>query len=141
MNEIQGSVEPGWAAVADAFRTNFSEHGELGAACAIYVDGRPVADLWGGVADQRSGRPWGEVVRRATGRTIGAIFADEVAGPLGLDAWIGLPEEIEDRVALLEPAGEIVLDDPQLDALLAQAMGPDSVIGRALSLGGAVPAN
>ena len=33
----------------------------------------------------------GEIVRRVTGRTIGRFFADEVAAPLGLDWWIGLP--------------------------------------------------
>jgi len=43
----------------------------------------------------------GELVRRITGRTIGRFFQDEVAGPLGLDAWIGLPEAEEPRVAKL----------------------------------------
>ena len=37
----------------------------------------------------------GEVVRRITGRTLGTFFAEEIAGPLGLDFWIGLPEEHE----------------------------------------------
>jgi CubicO group peptidase (beta-lactamase class C family) len=41
----------------------------------------------------------GEVVRRATGRTLGAVFREEVAEPLGLDFWIGLPEAREPRVA------------------------------------------
>lgn len=41
----------------------------------------------------------GEVVRRITGRSIGTFFREEVAGPLGLDFWIGLPEEHEHRVA------------------------------------------
>jgi len=40
----------------------------------------------------------GEVIRRATGKTLGQFFADEVAGPLGLDFWIGLPVELEGRV-------------------------------------------
>ncbi|SEC07140.1 CubicO group peptidase, beta-lactamase class C family [Streptomyces sp. 2131.1] len=39
----------------------------------------------------------GEVVRRVSGRSIGAFFADEVAGPLGLDLWIGLPAAQEHR--------------------------------------------
>ena len=34
----------------------------------------------------------GELVRRVDGRRIGEFFADEVAAPLGLDFWIGLPE-------------------------------------------------
>jgi CubicO group peptidase (beta-lactamase class C family) len=41
----------------------------------------------------------GEVIRRVSGRSPGTFFREEVAGPLGLDFWIGLPEEIEPRVA------------------------------------------
>lgn len=41
----------------------------------------------------------GEVIHRATCRTVGSILADEVAGPLGIDVWIGLPAEVEERVA------------------------------------------
>ena len=41
----------------------------------------------------------GEVVRRVTGRTIGTYFAEEIARPLGLEFWIGLPEELEERVS------------------------------------------
>lgn len=43
----------------------------------------------------------GELVLRATGRTIGSWVADEIAGPLGLDLWIGLPEEAQSRVGRL----------------------------------------
>ena len=43
----------------------------------------------------------GEVVRRVTGQSVGTFFAEEVAGPLGLDFWIGLPERCERRVAPL----------------------------------------
>ena len=45
-----------------------------------------------------------EVMRRITGKSLGTFFADEVAGPLGLSAWIGLPEEQEGRVARIECA-------------------------------------
>jgi CubicO group peptidase (beta-lactamase class C family) len=45
----------------------------------------------------------GEVVRRVTGRTIGAFFRDEIAGPLGADFWIGLPASQDGRVADLVP--------------------------------------
>jgi len=41
----------------------------------------------------------GEVVRRATGRTLGARLRDEIAGPLGADLWIGLPAAEHLRVA------------------------------------------
>lgn len=33
-----------------------------------------------------------ELVLRVTGRTVGTFVAEEIAGPLGLDLWIGLPE-------------------------------------------------
>lgn len=45
----------------------------------------------------------GELVRRVDGRTLGQFFHDEVAAPLGVDAWIGLPQSQEDRVAEMTP--------------------------------------
>ena len=41
----------------------------------------------------------GEMVRRASGRSVGRFFAEEIAGPLGLDFHIGLPPRHEPRVA------------------------------------------
>lgn len=41
----------------------------------------------------------GEVVRRVSGRSLGTFLADEIAGPLGLDLWIGLPETERHRVS------------------------------------------
>ena len=43
----------------------------------------------------------GEVIRRVTGKTIGAYFRDEVARPLGLDLHLGLPMSEHGRVATL----------------------------------------
>lgn len=43
----------------------------------------------------------GELVRRIDGRSIGRFLADEIAGPLGLEAWIGVPDEVHGRVARL----------------------------------------
>lgn len=40
----------------------------------------------------------GELVRRVAGASIGARVRDGIATPLGLDLWIGLPEEVEPRV-------------------------------------------
>ncbi len=65
----------------------------------------------------------GELVRRISGSTIGELFREEIAGPLGLDVWIGLPARLEGRVATAfldqrwqgipidEPAGEISRED------------------------------
>ena len=85
----------------------------------------------------------GEVIRRITGRSVGQFFADEVAGPLGIDFWIGLPSEHQDRVAPLtntglnrdapgmaaeSPGGEAQGMIEQLEALL----GPGSLLIKAL---------
>jgi CubicO group peptidase (beta-lactamase class C family) len=265
MSGVDGFAATGWEGVGDAFRANFAEHDELGAACSVYADGRPVVDLWGGIADERSGRPWaedavvlvfsttkgavalcanllaergdldldarvvdywpeygengkagtlvrwllsheagvpavdvsltldelcawdpvihalevqkplwepgaghayhaltygflvGELVRRVTGKTIGAFFRDEIGAPLGLDSWIGLPEEIEPRVAHLvatppPPDAEAVLaselermgvESPTARtaavAFQALATDPDSLAMRSMTLGRAFP--
>lgn len=54
----------------------------------------------------------GEVVRRITGRSLGAFFRQEVAEPLGADFHIGLPGSEDHRVAELipPPRGEAVGD-------------------------------
>lgn len=242
VSEIAGWVAPGFEAVRDAFAANFAAGTEVGAAFAVYRDGAPVVDLWGGVADPATGRPWdertlvlvfsttkgataacahlladrglldleapvahywpefasagkeavtvahllahqaglawvdepmsledalawepvvaalarqaphwppgtehgyhaltygwlvGEVVRRVSGRSLGTFFRDEIAGPLGLDFWIGLPAAEEPRVAPLitpESAG-----DGELRAAMAALAGPGTELGRALSAPG-----
>jgi CubicO group peptidase (beta-lactamase class C family) len=45
----------------------------------------------------------GEIVRRITGRTLGAFFREEVAAPLGADFHIGFGAEHDRRVGLLIP--------------------------------------
>ena len=45
----------------------------------------------------------GEVVRRVDGRSVGRFFAEEIAGPLGADFYIGTGPEQDDRVALVIP--------------------------------------
>jgi CubicO group peptidase (beta-lactamase class C family) len=44
------------------------------------------------------------LLRRVDGRSCGRFFADEVAAPLGLELWIGLPSALELRVTRLAPA-------------------------------------
>jgi CubicO group peptidase (beta-lactamase class C family) len=46
----------------------------------------------------------GEVIRRASGTTVGRFVAERVARPLGLEFWIGLPDAFNARVAPLIPA-------------------------------------
>ncbi len=83
----------------------------------------------------------GEVVRRITGKSLGTFFAEEVAKPLGLEFWIGLPEEHETRVApliggLTPPPDAVV--DPKVRELMEQFIGPGTLLGRALSVDGAL---
>jgi CubicO group peptidase (beta-lactamase class C family) len=44
------------------------------------------------------------LMRRVDGRSVGRFFAEEVAEPLGLELWIGLPDREEPRVVALERA-------------------------------------
>jgi CubicO group peptidase (beta-lactamase class C family) len=261
---IGGTVAPGYEGVRAAFERNFTEHGEVGAGCALYVDGRLVVDLHGGIADpvtmtpytddtlqlifsstkgptaicanllaqrgeldvdapvaeywpefaqagkgavpvrwllcHKAGLPYvatplaladalawdpavealaaqapewepgtshgyhavtygwlvGEVIRRITGRTPGAFLRDELSGPLGLDLWVGLPDELQARVAPLTnkglpPAGDagaaeraaaqagtdeaagMEAEEPQtLTELVEQFLGPGSLLIKAL---------
>jgi CubicO group peptidase (beta-lactamase class C family) len=93
----------------------------------------------------------GEVVRRIDGRSLGTFFAEEIAQPLDLDFFIGLPEALEPRVAML--AGNLgslgggdgggdagvpaVAVDPEALAALEALIGPTSMLGRSLSVNGA----
>ncbi len=55
---IGGQCEPEFHAVAETFRRNFADRGEVGAAVCVYQDGRKMVDLWGGYRDAQRTRPW-----------------------------------------------------------------------------------
>ena len=55
---VSGWTAPGFEPVRAAFERNFAAGQELGAACAAYVDGVPVVDLWGGFRDRARREPW-----------------------------------------------------------------------------------
>ncbi|ATL72198.1 serine hydrolase domain-containing protein [Nocardia terpenica] len=246
---INGTVAPGFEPVRAAFAENFERHGDIGAAVAIYRDGRPVVDLWGGSADPETGRPWerdtmvlvysatkavtataahllaqrgvldldapvasywpefatagkqeipvrwllahraglpaldrpvpvedalawdpmiaalaaqrpvwtpgaahgyhgrtfgwlvGEVIRRVSGRSVGRVVAEEIAGPLGADFFIGLPDSERKRVARLVFAPKTDLSSVPLEAvpeelrpLVAAVQDPDSLFNRAFAV-------
>jgi CubicO group peptidase (beta-lactamase class C family) len=88
----------------------------------------------------------GEIIRRIDGRPIGQFFAEEVAGPLDLDFWIGLPDEHQDRVVPLVPSRPSADDfdmsslDPEILPLLQDLatafLDPQSTTNRALMLDG-----
>ncbi|MET8807273.1 serine hydrolase domain-containing protein [Streptomyces sp. NPDC004546] len=45
----------------------------------------------------------GELIRRITGRPVGEWLAKEIAGPVGADLWLGLPESEHARVGRVGP--------------------------------------
>ncbi|MGW5157442.1 serine hydrolase domain-containing protein [Nonomuraea wenchangensis] len=204
--------DPRFSRVREVFERHFADGEELGAAFAVYQDGELVVDLWDGVADRNTGRPWerdtpafaysctkavtatvllqlaerglvdvsapvaevwpefaargkaaitvehllthqsglpvleepvpveefedqaaiaarlaaqeplwepgtahgyhaltygflvGEVVRRVTGKLVGELVAAEIAGPLGLEMWVGAPDDVIPRTARLKAA-------------------------------------
>lgn len=55
---VDGFCEPQFSAVERAFRDNFRERHEIGAAVCVYQRGRAVVDLWGGHHDAARTTPW-----------------------------------------------------------------------------------
>ena len=237
---LEGEVAIGWEPVADAFARNFADALETGAALTVYREGLPVVDLWAGIADSQTGRPWnrrtaacvfsatkgvaaicvhllvqrgvldldapvarywpefagggkqdvkvrwmlthqaglpildpdftleelraggpvlraieaqhplwepgaqftyhamtfgllvGELIRRVSGKSVGEMFAAEIAAPLGLNAWLGLPENAAVDLARLELAPA----DPGIAELLGQL---DPAALKVMTLGSALP--
>ncbi|WGD41639.1 serine hydrolase domain-containing protein [Streptomyces cathayae] len=126
MTTIGGEVAPGFEPVREAFAANFAQHGDIGAAVCVYQYGQPVVDLWGGVADPETGRPWTrdtlQLVYSATkGATATAAHMLAQRGALDLDAPVAKywPEfaangkaDIPVRWLLSHQAGLVALDQP-----------------------------
>lgn len=70
------------------------------------------AVVWGYLA--------GEVIRRITGKSIGAYFHEKVAAPLEADFYIGLPESEESRASDMISAAPMKPED-------AAKMGPEAI--------------
>ncbi|MQA94648.1 MAG: serine hydrolase [Streptosporangiales bacterium] len=250
-DQVSGTCDDRFARVRDVFTEHFARGEELGAAVAVYSGDDLVVDLWGGVADRKTGRPWlrdtpclafsctkavtaaaalrladakaydlsapvttwwpeygthgkqdttaehllshqaglpafdadepaaigadpaaaaaklaeqapvwepgtdhgyhaitygwlaGEIVRRHAGKGVGAYVAEEIAGPSGLELWLGAPPEVIERAAKMSAArrgggsGQAApLDPATLEgpyrALAEAAQDPRSLMNRAL---------
>jgi CubicO group peptidase (beta-lactamase class C family) len=123
---VNGVCDPGFEPVRAEFERNFAERGEVGASVAVTLAGRTVVDLWGGVAEPASGRPWTEdTVAVVWSSTKGAtalcahILADR--GELELDAPVARywPEfaaagkdQVTVRLLLAHQAGLAALRSP-----------------------------
>lgn len=74
----------------------------------------------------------GELIRRITGTTVGEMFAADLAEPLGLNAWLGLPRTAPVDLARLE----VARPDTSLDAPITDI---DPGFVKVITLGSALP--
>jgi CubicO group peptidase (beta-lactamase class C family) len=125
-HSIGGFVAPGFEEVRREFERNFAQRRELGAACAAYVEGERVVDLWGGVRDARDGSPWAQdtvVVLYSTSKGLSAmtLALAHARGWLDFDArvaeyWPEFGAEGKDQVTVRQllghEAGLPVIDEP-----------------------------
>ncbi|WP_326948907.1 beta-lactamase family protein [Amycolatopsis sp. NBC_01307] len=151
MAHIEGTCDERFEAVRDALAASLDKD-DVGASVAVYVDGAPVVDLWGGYADEARTRPWERDTITAvwsTTKTMTALCALILAdrGELDLDAPVAAywPEfaaagkgDVRVRHVLGHTAGlpswdepltvEQLYDWPAMTALLA-AQAPASKPG------------
>src|SRR6202142_1757488 len=68
----------------------------------------------------------GEMVHRSTGKRMGKFLAEEIVKPLGIEFWMGLPEEYESRVVpvIPYPPDDRARTSRIALALMADPMGP-----------------
>ena len=143
MSEIQVAVcEKQFQAVADVFRRALAENPEMGAAFALFQDGRPVVDLWGGPKDADTAVPWEEdtlcVVQSQTKGMLAGCLAilvwivnlDEKTLPTGrITDWMAalwITTIAFGYIAQLAPH----LDTPSLTSILLGPVGKISFVAR-----------
>ena len=85
----------------------------------------------------------GELIRRVDGRGVGQFIQEEIAAPLGVELYVGLPEALEHRVVPLlmgqghdKPKGPATEEAKKTREWIEQFMGPNTPGGKALSLSG-----
>ncbi|WP_246244225.1 serine hydrolase domain-containing protein [Amycolatopsis pithecellobii] len=79
----------------------------------------------------------GEILRRATGKLPGALLEHYLAAPLAAQAWIGVPDHVQPRVARITPAPADT--SSQAAELMRKVLAMPTFI-RAVTLGGLLPA-
>ena len=81
----------------------------------------------------------GELVRRVDGRNIGRFIEEEIANPLGIEIYVGLPEQHEYRVSPLKNGWTKVWPETTTNKQPAEVVpfGPDTALGKALTVNGA----
>ncbi|MBV9212161.1 MAG: beta-lactamase family protein [Actinobacteria bacterium] len=128
---LGGDVAPGFGPVADEFRRNFRDRGELGAACAVYLAGEKVVDLWGGYRDRAERSPWAEdtlviVYSTSKGLSAATVALAHSRGYIDYDERVSAywpefaqngKERITVRQLLAHQGGLCAIDEP-LDAAI-----------------------
>jgi CubicO group peptidase (beta-lactamase class C family) len=121
---IQGTLSDSYGEVRDAFRANFDSGAEAGAAVCVYRSGKPVVDLWAGVAAPSTGRLWQRstlavLASPTKALTVGPVLQLADRGILDLDRPIASywrnfgrngKEEITMRMVLSHRSGIVCLD-------------------------------
>ncbi|HZY76283.1 MAG TPA: serine hydrolase domain-containing protein, partial [Jatrophihabitantaceae bacterium] len=141
---VNGTCDPAFTAVRDVFAASIAAGDDLGASVAVFVDGRPVVDLWGGLADRKSGRPWERDTMCVTFSATKAVTATAALllverGAVSLDAPVAQwwPEfaahgktSVTSTMLLTHTAGLPAFDRPisaeqaaDFDAMTAQLAG------------------
>jgi CubicO group peptidase (beta-lactamase class C family) len=73
------------------------------------------------------------LIRSVDGRSAGRFFADEIAAPLRLDAWIGLPDSLYGRIAIMQRSSEYQVNfgdvSPDERALLTRIYSGGGIVG------------
>jgi CubicO group peptidase (beta-lactamase class C family) len=89
--ELQGRCDARFNTVRDVLATNLANGDDIGASAAVFIDGEPVVDLWGGYIDRERTQPWQRdtiVNNFSTTKTMTALVALILAdrGELDLNA-------------------------------------------------------
>ena len=50
--EVQGTCDDRFRAVYDVLERQLNNGDDIGASAAVYIDGQPVVDIWGGYVDE-----------------------------------------------------------------------------------------
>jgi CubicO group peptidase (beta-lactamase class C family) len=88
MAEIQGTCSEKFSRVREVFETNLDTGIDIGASVAIFIDGEPVVDLWGGYFDSTFTRPFERdtiVQVFSSTKTVTALCALVLADRGGID--------------------------------------------------------
>lgn len=85
---VSGLCDERFAGVRERFAAHIDSNADVGASFAVFIEGRPVIDLWGGYFDLTYSRPWERdtiVHLYSSSKTITALCALHLADHGGLD--------------------------------------------------------